>query len=227
MKKVFKKLVAAVATAVMTICATVAMTTEAKADTTKELYLVVENDAEYSMGFWSPSGITISADMAADGWTYLFEKVEDGLYKLSFSVTDDYTATGMSLCVDGAENYKADPQWSGDAGAAAWTALTEALASSDAVYITLAENDTQSTIAMTTAPGADNSGDADSNEAATEEATTEETTTEESTTKAAADDTSATTDTANNNDDGSMLPIIIVVAVVVVAVVVVIVKKKK
>ena len=226
MKKVFKKLVAVVATAVMVVCATVAMSTEAKADTTKELYLVVETDAEYSLGFWSPSGITVNADMAADGWTYVFEKVEDGLYKLSLSVTDDYTATGLSLCVDGAENYKADPQWSGDAGAAAWTALTDALAASDAVYFTLAENDTQSTIAMTTAPGAsDDAGSDDSGEATTEEPTTEEKTTEASTTGAAAD---TNADADNGNDDGSMLPIIIAVAaVVVVAVIVVVVKKKK
>ncbi len=217
MKKVFKKLAAIAATAVMTICAMVATTEEVKADTTKELYLVVENDATYSLGFWTPSGVTINAEMAADGWTNVFTKVEDGLYKLEFTLTDDWTATGLSLCVDGNENYKADPQWSGDAGAAAWTALTEALAGADsAVYITLAENDTQPTIALTTA-----SGDSSNDEPTTEEVTTEKAT-EEGTTKAPTSDNDT-----NNGDDGSILPIIIVVAVVVVAAVVVVVMKNK
>ena len=169
MKKVFKKLAAVVATVAMAVCAMVAMPTEAKADTTKELYLSVESDATYSLGFWSPSGVTINADMAADGWTYVFTKVEDGLYKLELSLTDSWSATGLSLCVDGNENYKADPEWSGEAGAAAWTALSEAL-SGDAgqINISLEENDTQSTIAVTSTAGEATTNDS------TEETTSEE-----------------------------------------------------
>lgn len=222
MKKVFKKLATVVATVAMAVCAMVAMPTEAKADTTKELYLEVEADATYSLGFWTPSGVTVNAEMAADGWTYVFTKVEDGLYKLEISLTDDWTATGLSLCVDGNENYKADPQWSGDAGAAAWTALTEALAGSDSeVHFKLAENDTQSTIELVSA-----SGDAGSSEEpSTEEATEEDTTKAEEKTTAASTDT---TSDGDNGDDGSILPIVIVVVVVVViaAVVVVMMKKK-
>lgn len=185
MKNLFKKLVAVVATVVMTVCATVAIPTEAKADTTKELFLEVGADATYSLGFWSPSGVTINADMASDGWTYLFTKVEDGLYKLELSLTDSWTATGLSLCVDGNENYKADPQWSGDAGAAAWTAFSEALSgSASQINISLEENDTQSTIAVKST--SDGSG---SNEDATTENTTEETTSEETTSQETATDT--------------------------------------
>ena len=130
MKNVFKKLAAVVATVAMAVCAMVAMPGEVKADTTKELYLEVSADATYSLGFWEPNGVTFNADKAADGWTYVFTKVEDGLYKLELSLADGWSATGLSLCVDGSENYKADPQWSGDAGAAAWTALSDALSGS-------------------------------------------------------------------------------------------------
>ena len=190
MKNIFKRFMAVVVATVMVVCATVAMPTEAKADTTKELYLEVSSDATYSLGFWTPNGVTINAEMAADGWTYTFTKVEDGLYKLEMTLTADWTATGLSLCVDGNENYKADPQWSGDAGAAAWTAFSDALSGSDSqVYIALEENDTQSTIAVTKTEG----GSASNEEPSTEEATSEEPTSEEATSEESTEAVEGTT----------------------------------
>ncbi len=218
MKKVLKDLVAAVATIAMVLCAMVAQPTAVKADTTKTLYLEVEADATYSLGFWSPSGITVNADAAADGWTYVFTKASDGVYTLEISLADGWTATGLSLCVDGAENYKADPQWSGDAGAAAWTALSEALAGDEAeIHFSL--DDAGASLSF----GGDSSTDEPADEPSSEEPSTDA---KEDDTTAATESNDDAADDSNNGNDVMVYVIIAAVVVVIIAAVVVVSKKK-
>ncbi len=220
MKKVLKNLVAAVATVAMVVCAMVAQPTAVKADTTKTLYLEVEADATYSLGFWSPSGITVNAEMASDAWTYVFTKASDGVYTLEISLADGWTATGLSLCVDGAENYKADPQWSGDAGAAAWTVLSEALAGDEAeIHFSL--DDAGATLSF----GADSSTDEPADEPSSEEPSTDAK--EDDTTAATESNNDTTADSDNNNNNDVMVYVIIAVVVVVIIAAVIIVSKKK
>jgi len=128
MKKAIKRIAAVVAAALLTVCATVAMPTEAKAETTKTLYLKGEAGVEYSIGLWSPfEGITFNADLADDGWTYKFTATEEeGVYKLEV-VVDGFTGDGLSICVNGTETYKADTQWTEAAGKAAWEGFAAAL----------------------------------------------------------------------------------------------------
>lgn len=137
-KNIMKKIAAVVSTAVLSVCSIVAMPTEAKAATTTELYLETDTDAEYSLGFWQgTSGIQIDAEVTADGWTYAFEKVEDGLYKINLLLSETFSGAGLSISVNGVETYKSDPNWSGVAGAEAWIEFTEALGASDIVRIGL------------------------------------------------------------------------------------------
>lgn len=214
-KNILKKLATIAFTTVMAVCATVAMPTEAKADTTKDLYLTVDSEAEYSLGFWTgATGITVNGELAADGWTYAFEKVEDGVYKLNLTLADDFAGDGLSLSVNGEEKYKADTQWTGEAGAAAWNALVEALAGTDDVYITL--DDENSTIVVESASGdgvAEENGDKEEDETTT--AKTEKVT--EAETEGAAEEEK------DNNMTGVIVGVIAVIAVVVVIMVV---KKK-
>ncbi len=224
-KNILKKIVTAIVTTAMTVCAVVAGTTEAKAETTKDIYLMAEDGIEYSIGFWSPSGITVNADMASDGWTYLFTKVEDGLYKVNVTLADDFSTTGFSICRDGSENVKCDPQWSGTDSAAAWTEFSTALAGSEDVYMSInAENDSEETdtIAMESAP-VDTTTDSDTDEDADTDADTNTDTDADTNTNTDADagtntDTNAgasTPDTGDSSLTFVMLAVAILAAVVV------------
>ncbi len=157
-KNIMKKMVAIVATAVMSVCAIMATPTEAKAATTTELYLETDADAEYSVGFWqTTSGIQIDAEVTADGWTYAFDKVEDGVYKIDLLLSETFSSAGMSISVNGVETYKCDPNWSGVAGAEAWTAFTGVLGTTDKIYIGL--DTTNVTITVKNSEGGDTTVD--------------------------------------------------------------------
>lgn len=228
---VLKKLATLVLVTIVTLCAIVATPMKAKAATIKEIYLVEEEEKEYSWGFWQGfNGVMMDAEAAADGWTYKFTKVQDGLYKISLSVTDDYTIVGASVSVDGVELYKADANWSGDAGAAAWTSFTDAFSSVDKIYIALDKDNF--TIKVVEAPAIEETEAPEDNE------TTEATKAPEETEAPSENATSggyisAPTTTVANDSDGGVSPVLIVAILGVVLVVVVIViaavstKKKK
>jgi len=125
-KNVLKKLVAIVATTAMAVTAIIANPTEAKAATEKEIYLEVEEDAEYAWGYWnSGSGITFNAEyMSGSDWQYLFTKVEDGLYKINVTVDGTVALSGFQLYKNGAEIAKCDIDWnSSEYGLAVQTLL--------------------------------------------------------------------------------------------------------
>lgn len=223
---VLKKLATLVLVTIVTFCAIVATPMQAKAATIKEIYLVESEEKEYSWGFWQGfNGVMMDAEAAADGWTYKFTKVQDGLYKLSLSVTDDYTIVGASISVDGVELYKADANWSGEAGAGAWTSFTDAFSSVDKIYIGLDKDN--NTIKVVEAPAVEET-EAPKDTEATKD--TEKQTEVEKETQGGF--ISAPTTTVAQESDGGVSPVLIVailgaVLVVVVVVIAVVSTKKK
>lgn len=227
-KNIMKKIAAVVATAVLSVCSIVAMPTEAKAATTTELYLETDTDAEYSLGFWQgTSGIQIDAEVTADGWTYAFEKVEDGLYKINLLLSETFSGAGLSISVNGVETYKSDPNWSGVAGAEAWIEFTEALGASDIVRIGL--DATNVTITVKSSEGG-NEGSEETEAPQDETEAPEETEAPQDETKATSGGnvitTAATTAASSSNSSntsaiviGVSVAVIVIVAVIVVIVV--------
>jgi len=229
---VLKKLATLVLVTIVTFCAIVATPMQAKAATIKEIYLVESEDKEYSWGFWQGfNGVMMDAEAAADGWTYKFTKVQDGLYKLSLSVTDDYTIVGASVSVDGVELYKSDANWSGEAGAASWTSFTDAFSSVDKIYIGLDKEN--NTIKVVEAPAVQET------EAPEDTKDTEATKDTEKTDETKENETSngyisaPTTTTSSTGSDSGMSGVLvaaiigIILVVVVIAIAVVSMNKKK
>lgn len=231
---VLKKLATLVLVTIVTFCAIVAIPIKAKAATIKEIYLVESEEKEYSWGFWQGfNGVMMDAEAAADGWTYKFTKVQDGLYKISLSVTDDYTIVGASISVDGVELYKSDANWSGEAGAASWTSFTDAFSSVDKIYIGLDKDN--NTIKVVEAPAVEETEAPKDTEATkdtekqTEEKSEQQTEVEKETQGGFI---SAPTTTVAQESDGGVSPVLIVailgaVLVVVVVVIAVVSTKKK
>ena len=165
--KLFKKLVALAATAAVAVCAMVAMPTDVKADTTKEVYLIVDEDGSYGLRAWDDNGVTFDGEIGTGDldWVKVFTKVEDGVYKMNATVSDANAITGFSLKVadvaDGVNGeykaYTTTESWGVAGQMASWDALKAAFASSDA-KIYLALDKTNWSITVTTAPSTGNGG---------------------------------------------------------------------
>ncbi len=226
-KNFFKKLVTAVVTTAMTVSAIVAMPTEAKADTTKDVYLVAE-DASYTLGIWNKYGFASTAT-SADEWNFAWNmtKVEDGLYKIDLTATDDCWTDGIEIS-DGSNTYKvytSTESWAVAEQMGNWTAVEAALKGAEDVYLAL--DATNTTIALTTAPATDDttSDDTTADNTTTDDTATNNTTTDNNTTV----DNNTTTDTNVNaattpdTGDSTMVALYMVVA----ALAAVVVLKKK
>lgn len=176
----------------------------------------------------------MDAEAAADGWTYKFTKVQDGLYKLSLSVTDDYTIVGASVSVDGVELYKSDANWSGEAGAASWTSFTDAFSSVDKIYIGLDKEN--NTIKVVEAPAVqeteapEDTKDTEVTEATKDTEKTDETKENETSNGYISAPTTTTSSTGSDSGVSGVLVaaiIGIILVVVVIAIAVVSMNKKK
>ncbi len=150
-KNLLKKLVAVVATTAVAVTALLAAPQDVKAATDKTIYLEVEEDAEYAVGWWNDglAGLTTNAElMAGSDWQYVFTKVEAGLYKISVTVDGTVTLPGLQIYKAGEEMAKSDPQWSTDA---TFCANLTTLLNSDATSIKVSGYSAESWSFMTVA----------------------------------------------------------------------------
>ena len=206
-KSIFKKLVTAVVTTAMAVSAMVAMPTVAKADTTKDVYLVAE-EGSYSIAVWNAYGFSTTATTTETWFKYNMEKADDGLYVLEITTADDAWTDGIEIS-DGTNTYKvyttAD-SWGVEAEMANWSAVEAALKGTDDVYLAI---DTDNwTIKLTEAPKTETT----TAETTTKADETETTTKAETETTTKADETETTkteaetTTKANTTNNDSNVP---------------------
>lgn len=115
MRKIFKKIVTVVAAAAMMVGTIAGMpTTEAKAGelvAEKTIYVSVPTDSSAAINVWSGLDAGSTPDNAVVNWCKNMTKVQDGLYKITGNIYDDF-GDGIQVVVikDDAEagQYKAD-----------------------------------------------------------------------------------------------------------------------
>ncbi len=223
-KNFFKKIVTAVVTTAMAVSAIVAMPTEAKAATDKEIYLQVEEDDTYGIGLWNGyTGLTVNAEyMEGSDWIYQFTKVEDGLYKISVTTDGEVSLVGLQIykgSKDG-EIAKSDAQWSSDGGVFNTALQTEL--NTENTKVTISGYDSTNWNFSTVTSTTDTATDADTttdNDTTAGDDTTTDTNTDTTT------DTTTDTNTTTTPDTGDTAMVALYLAVAALAVVVVLKKQ--